>query len=285
MLKIGTHSSALAYWQGLFTQTALARVGVESELVAIETQGDKREDKFFFIKKLEEALLRGDVDVVPHSMKDLPTVPPPGLAITAVSRRDDPSDWLIIRPEAMDAGQMLRFRAGAVVGAPTHRRKAQLLDFRPDVQWKDVLGDTPTRLEQLRAGDFDAIFLAAASVLWLALDVSGLEIVRFSPREFVPAAAQGVLAWQTNRDDLPTRQILKKIHCPDVSAVTNIERRVLQMLESDSQLSLGVHCERDDAGNFHCFAACQMGAALRRAQISQSTSAGLAERIVRALKA
>lgn len=292
VLKIGTRGSKLALWQAEFTRAELARTGVESELVVIKTQGDvvqhlgfdKLEGKGFFTKEIEDALLRGDIDVAVHSMKDLPTSQPEGLAITAVSYRDNPADWLIIRRESVSEKESFRVAKNAVVGTSANRRKAQMLDFRPDIRLKDIRGNVPTRLEKLRSGDFDAIFLAAAGVSRLELDLADFEVVELNPREFVPAPAQGVLAWQTHRDDTTTRLILKKIHHPEISAVTNVERKVLQLMEGGCQLPLGVHCERDAAGHFHAFAACEIGGVLRRAQLSSSTSFGMAEKLVSALR-
>ena len=291
-IKIGTRGSKLALWQAEFTRAELARIGVDSELVIIKTQGDvvqhlsfdKLEGKGFFTKEIEDALLRGDVDLAVHSMKDLPTSQPEGLVITAVSYRDNPADWLIIRKSALDSGKVFKIREGAVVGTSANRRKAQLTDYRPDVMLKDIRGNVPTRLEKLRAGDFDAIFLAAAGVSRLELDLSDFEVVEMNPREFVPAPAQGVLAWQTNRGDTETRLILKKIHHPEISAVTNVERKVLQLMDGGCQLPLGVHCERDAAGHYHAFAACEIGGVVRRARLSSSTSYGVAEQLVAALK-
>lgn len=292
MLRIGTRGSKLALWQAEFTQSELARIGVQSELVIIKTKGDvvqhlsfdKLEGKGFFTKEIEDALLQGVVDLAVHSMKDLPTSQPEGLAITAVSYRDNPSDWLIIRREALAPGKIFKLKEGAVTGTSAARRKAQLLDFRPDVQLKDIRGNVPTRLEKLRSGDFDAIFLAAAGVSRLGLDLSDLEVVELNPREFVPAPAQGVLAWQTNRDDTDTRLLLKKIHHPEISACTNVERRVLQLMDGGCQLPLGVHCERDAAGHFHAFSACEIEGKVRRARLSSSTSFGMAEKLVADLR-
>lgn len=292
MLRIGTRGSKLALWQAEFTQAELTRFGVDSELVVIKTQGDviqhlsfdKLEGKGFFTKEIEDALLRGEVDLAVHSMKDLPTSAPEGLVITAVSYRDNPADWLLIRPEAYAPGEIFKLKKGAVVGTSAARRKAQLLDFRPDADLKDIRGNVPTRLEKLRQGAFDAIFLAAAGVSRLALELSGLEVVELNPREFVPAPAQGVLAWQTNRNDLETRRILKRIHHPEISACTNVERRVLQLLDGGCQLPLGVHCLRDETGNFHAFAACEIEGQMRRTRLSSSTSFGMAEKLVDALK-
>ena len=292
MLRIGTRGSKLALWQAEYTRSELARFGIESELCIIKTQGDlvqhlsfdKLEGKGFFTKEIEDALLRGDVDLAVHSMKDLPTAQPEGLAIAAVSYRDNPSDWLLVRSEVVEAGKLFRLREGAVVGTSAARRKAQLLDFRPDIQIQDIRGNVPTRLEKLRQGSFDAIFLAAAGLGRLGLPLDGLEVVRFNPRELVPAPAQGVLAWQTHRDDVATRRLLRNIHHPEISACTNVERRVLQLMEGGCQLPLGVYCERDGLGNFHAFAACQIGGTMRRAQLSASTNVGMAEVLVERLR-
>jgi hydroxymethylbilane synthase len=290
-IRIGTRGSKLALWQAHFTQSELTRIGIESELIIIKTQGDmiqhlgfdKMEGKGFFTKEIEEALLRGDIDLAVHSMKDLPTQAPEGLAITAVSYRDNPADLLLIRPEALDKSKIFKIKAGAIVGTSAARRKAQLLDFRPDVQLKDIRGNVPTRLEKLRTGDFDAIFLAAAGVQRLELDTHDLEVIELNPREFVPAPAQGVLAWQTNRDDVEVRTVLKQLHHAEISAVTNVERRVLQLMDGGCQLPLGVHCMRDEQANYHAYAACLIDGVMRRARQSASTNFGLAETLVELL--
>lgn len=292
MLRIGTRGSKLALWQAEFTQAELARIGVASTLVIIKTQGDlvqhlgfdKLEGKGFFTKEIEDALLRGEVDLAVHSMKDLPTSQPEGLVITAVSYRDNPADLLIVLPAAVEQGQIFRLKKGAVVGTSAARRKAQLLDFRPDVVPKDIRGNVPTRLDKLRQGQFDAIFLAAAGVNRLQLDLSGLETIELHPREFVPAPAQGVLAWQTNRHDTATRLLLRQIHHTATATATNVERRTLQLLNGGCQLPLGVYCERDPAGYFHAFAACEINGDMRRARLSSSIGYGMAEQLVAALQ-
>jgi hydroxymethylbilane synthase len=291
MIRIGTRGSKLALWQAEFTRSELEKIGIESELVVIKTKGDmiqhlgfdKLEGKGFFTKEIEDALLRGDIDLAVHSMKDLPTEQPEGLVITAVSYRENPADWLVVRKEAVDRNQLLALKQGAIVGTSAARRKAQMKDLRPDVHLKDIRGNVPTRLEKLKGGDFDAIFLAAAGVSRIQLSLDEFELIQLHPSEFVPAPAQGVLAWQTNREDLSTRRILKQLHHPDVSAVTNVERKVLQLMDGGCQLPLGVHCYRDAAGNYHVHAACQLNSQMNRVHLSSSTSAGLAERTLQAL--
>lgn len=292
-IKIGTRGSKLALWQAHYTQQLLKDIGIESELKIIKTKGDaiqhlsfdKIEGKGFFTKEIEDALLREEVDMAVHSMKDLPTVQPEGLALTAVSYRASPSDCLIIRPDAVASGPLFNLKTGAVVGTSSARRKAQLLDFRPDITLKDIRGNVPTRLEKLKNGDFDAIMLASAGLERLEIKLDGLEVIRFNPREFVPAPAQGVLAFQTRKDDLPLRRLLKKIHRADVAKTTNVERKVLQLAGGGCHMPLGVYCELDPQGNYHVWAAkaAEWNSPLQRTHLSSSTTFELAESVLKAL--
>ncbi|MBI5916252.1 MAG: hydroxymethylbilane synthase [Bacteroidetes bacterium] len=289
-IKIGTRGSKLALWQAEFTRRELAAVGVGAELTIIKTTGDvvqhlsfdKIEGKGFFTKEIEDALLRGDVDMAVHSMKDLPTTQPQGLVVAGVSYRENPADWLLIRQDEVVDNQLFKLKNGAVVGTSSTRRKAQMLGFRSDIHLKDIRGNVPTRVEKLRSGDFDGILLAGAGLSRLDIDLTGLEVVRFNVREFVPAPAQGVLAFQCCEGDLETRRLIQKIHHPEVSAVTNVERKVLKLIGGGCHLPLGVYCERDAQGNYHVWAAMAdaWDGPVRRARLSQSTSHLLAERVV-----
>ena len=167
-VRIGTRGSKLALWQANYLQDELAKIGLTSSIHIIKTKGDaiqdlsfdKIEGKGFFTKEIEEALLQEEVDLAVHSMKDLPTTSPEGLVITAVSYREDPTDWLIVRKEVSVKNKLLRLPVGAVVGTSSARRKAQLLHFRSDFVLKDIRGNVPTRIDKLRQGQFDAIVLA-----------------------------------------------------------------------------------------------------------------------------
>ena len=289
-IRIGTRGSKLALWQAHYLQEKLRAIEVETELIIIKTKGDKiqhlgfdkLEGKGFFTKEIEDHLLRGDIDMAVHSMKDLPTSQPDGLVITAVSYRENPADWLLIREEGFDNTQLFRIKNKAIVGTSSARRKAQMLSYRPDVQLKDIRGNVPTRIRKLREGQFDAILLAAAGISRLEIDLSGLELIKLNPREFVPAPAQGVLAYQTQREDLNVRRILKKIHHPEVSAVTNVERSVLKLLGGGCHMPLGVYCEKDGMGNYHVWAAKaeHWQAPVQRVRLSSSTSFKLAEGVL-----
>lgn len=294
IIKIGTRGSRLALWQAHYTQDRLKEIGIESELVIIKTKGDaiqhlsfdKIEGKGFFTKEIEDALLREEIDMAVHSMKDLPTQQPQGLALTAVSYRANPSDCLIIRPDAVADGPLFGFKQRAVVGTSSARRKAQLLDFRPDITLKDIRGNIPTRMDKLKKGDFDAIMLATAGLERLEIDLTGFQTIRFNPREFIPAPAQGVLAFQTRKDDLPIRRQLKKIHRADVAQTTNIERKVLQMAGGGCHMPLGVYCEMDPQGNYHVWAAkaAEWDHPVKRTHLSSSTTFELAESVLKAIQ-
>ena len=292
MLRIGTHNNMPALRYAALTQAELSLIGVDSELVNVPLHEENVQNEHLHTgarpeslkTELENLLLCGEVDLIVYPMEALSTTLPEGLVITAVSGREYPADLLVIRPEAYDPTQILRIKKGAVIGVSTERRKAQMQDIRPDIEWRNLPDSAAIHLQSLREGHFDADFLAASEVHRLDLDLRGLEIVELNPREFVPAPAQGVLAWLTNREDVPTRRILKKIHHPEVSACTNVERRVLQLLGGDCTLPLGVYCERDAAGNFHAIAAGFFDRELRRAQVSQSTTIGLAEALFKRLQ-
>ncbi len=294
-IRIGTRGSKLALWQANFLQAELAKIGLPSSIHIIKTKGDqiqhlgfdKIEGKGFFTKEIEDALLLGEVDLAVHSMKDLPTASPEGLVVTAVSYRENPSDWLLIRKDAQAPDQLLRLPQGAVVGTSSSRRKAQLHHYRPDLTLHDIRGNVPTRIDKLRQGDYHAIMLAGAGITRLDLDLDDLHILKFDPKEFVPAPAQGVLAFQVRETDKPLRRQLMALHQQPVADCTNVERRVLQLMEGGCQMPLGVYCEKDPIGNYHVWAAwaASTDTPLKMVSLSSSTRFELAERVVAALKA
>ena len=293
-VRIGTRGSKLALWQANYLQAELAKIGLTSSIHIIKTKGDtiqdlsfdKIEGKGFFTKEIEEALLGEEVDLAVHSMKDLPTTSPEGLVITAVSYREDPTDWLIIRKEVSVKDKLLQLPPGAVVGTSSARRKAQLLHFRADLTLKDIRGNVPTRIDKLRQGQFDAIVLAGAGITRLELDLSEFEVIKFDPKEFIPAPAQGVLAFQVRENDKELRRQLRSLHHQEVADCTNVERRVLQLLDGGCHLPLGAYCTKDHAGNYHLWAAYAESAtaSLKQISLSSSTRFELAEQAIAVLK-
>ena len=252
---IGTRGSELALWQANHTKQLLEEKGYKIELKIIKTSGDhsqqwntsfeKMDGKGFFTKELEEALLNKEIDLAVHSHKDLPTESPYGLLIAGVSKREDPSDLLLIRKEHVDENQKWNLKQNAIVGTSSARRKSQLLAFRPDVEIKDLRGNVPTRIGKLRNGEFDAIVIAAAGVERLQLDLEDLHSEKLDPSEFVPAPAQGVLAWQTREDDDRLLEAIDKISDFDILIRINIERQILNLFDGGCQLPLGAYCDTE----------------------------------------
>ncbi|HAW19238.1 hydroxymethylbilane synthase [Salibacteraceae bacterium] len=255
---IGSRGSDLALWQAHFFQDLLTSHNVESEIKIITTKGDriqhlsfdKIEGKGFFTKEIEAALINAEIDIAIHSHKDLETSQPPGLVIGGVSYRENPSEYLLIRKECRDKTLPLGFKSGAVVGTSSARRKSQVLELRPDISLKDIRGNVPTRIQKLRDGEFDAIMLAAAGVIRLELDLSDLIVCELDPRMFIPAAAQGVLAYQCRESDEETKELLSQLNHPDVAECIRIERTILSKFGGGCHIPIGVYAQNVD-GQFH----------------------------------
>ncbi len=248
-VRIATRKSDLALWQANWVKDRLESLAHTTELVLIETQGDREQDAFklmqgqgFFTKAVQDAVLAKDADVAVHSHKDLPSAPMPGLEIAAISEREDPRDVLLVRPEAFNAdGIDLPLQQGANVGTSAARRQAQLLYLRPDLEVQELRGNVPTRVQKLRDAQYDAIVLAAAGLARLQLDLQGLDIRFLSPDLFVPAPAQGVLALECRRDDFELASVLTELHSVEAYKVVAAERGLMAMLQGGCQLALGAH--------------------------------------------
>ncbi len=207
-IRIGTRGSALARWQAEHVAAALGRLpgAPTTELVLIKTEGDRIQDvplskvqgKAFFTKEIEEALLRDQVDVAVHSLKDLATSMPPGLTLGAVMEREDPRDALLC-PLSKGLAPSGELPHGARVGTSSLRRRALLARWRPDLELAELRGNVPTRIRKLDEGDYDAIVLAAAGVKRLGL---AHRISAYLPFEsFLPAVSQGAVGVQIRADD------------------------------------------------------------------------------------
>lgn len=267
MIKIGTRNLLADRRRAEFARTELDRIGEESTLV--------------FLDDPDGGILRGDVDIAVQPLCEIPLDRPGELIIAALSTRENPGDLLVMHPDTQDNLLDFGLKTGAVVFCNTAWQAAQLRDFRPDLTVSAPGGGAAALVSGLKAGICEAIVLVATDVVAEDSDLSGLLLVELNPLEFVPAPGQGVLAWLAHRDNLPVRRLLKQVHHPEVSACTNVERRVLQLL---GDVSLGTFVERDATGNFHAFVACETGGSIRRARLSQSTNFELAERVVTGLK-
>lgn len=256
-LVIGTRGSDLALWQ---TRWVAARLGVPTDVTIITTQGDQvldrdlsgMEGKGFFTKELEEALYAKSIDIAVHSLKDLPTETPPGLAIAAICERAPVADLLLVHPDWHDPSQPFPVRTGGTVGASSLRRQSLVTAARPDLRPESLRGNVPTRVRKCREGKYAAVVLAEAGLSRLALDFAPLFAYRLSPELWQPAPGQGALGIET-RADGPARGACATLHHPDTAAAVEIERGLLARFEGGCHLPLGVWA-RPAAGGFRVLA-------------------------------
>lgn len=259
---IGTRGSKLALWQAHYTKSLLEKSGIEVELNIITTKGDithhlsfdKLEGKGFFTKEIEDALLSKQIDLAVHSCKDMPTEYPEGLTLAAFSYRAAVEDVLIISKKSVDYIKELLVKENAVIGTSSSRRKAQILSYRPDLQIKDIRGNVPSRIQKLRNGDFDAILLAAAGLERLEIPLDDLEVLPLNPIKFVPAPAQGILAYQIREEDKERTVIqkaLKILHDEKGSTIAFLERSILQAFKGGCQVPIGIYAQKSDRENFY----------------------------------
>jgi len=253
-ITIGSRGSDLALWQANHVKRQLEALGNEVDIQVIVTQGDaiqnlsfdKLEGKGFFTKEIEVALLNKSIDLAVHSHKDLETNPPAGLVIAAVSEREDPSELLLIRKEAVTSNYEWNLTLNGIIGTSSARRKSLVRKYRPDLKIQDLRGNVPTRIQKLRDGNYDAILLAKAGVDRLKIDLSEFHVEVLDPTQFVPAPAQGVLALQIREEDTVLAEILQNFNHKDVAARIGIERMILNKMEGGCQLPLGVYCSEED---------------------------------------
>ena len=247
---IGSRGSKLALWQSGWVKARLEAldpaVGVRIEI--FKTQGDVRTDvplsaiggQGAFTKELEVALFDRRVDVAVHSLKDLPTVTPEGLAIAATPEREDPRDALVLRAGAGTRADSVKgLAAGAVVGTSSLRRIAQLKHLRPDVQIKDLRGNVDTRLRKLDSGEYDALILASAGLRRLGF--GGRISAAIAQAEMLSAVGQGSLGIETRADDGEVNALVARLDDPRTRAAVTAERALLRSLGGGCQVPIAAH--------------------------------------------
>ncbi len=248
-LRIGTRGSALALWQARHVADRIRALpgSPEVELVRIKTEGDRIldsplsavEGKAFFTKEIEDALLDERVDLAVHSLKDLATALPAGLALSAVLEREDPRDVLLSRL-GHDFEQL---PTGSRIGTSSLRRRALVARRRPDLELEDLRGNVPTRIDKLLAGEFDAIVLAAAGVRRLGLEE---HVSAYLPPELVlPAVAQGAIAIQVRAGDESTFDWTHPLDDDETHRAVVAERSLLRRLEGGCQVPVGALATTD----------------------------------------
>ncbi|HEY3937874.1 MAG TPA: hydroxymethylbilane synthase [Bryobacteraceae bacterium] len=240
-MTIGSRGSALALWQARFIATAFDRAGVATRIEIIKTTGDHLQTaslmqaggKGLFTKEIEEALLAGAIDLAVHSLKDLPTELPEGLAIAAIPERESPFD-------AIAGSRLNDLAAGARVGTSSGRRAAQLWRLRPDLAIEPIRGNVDTRLRKLKEGQYGAILLAEAGLRRLGLAAEIAEV--FTPEQMCPAPGQGALAIETRIGD-PAYEACRALNDEAASRAVRCERAVLAALGGGCQLPVGAFAE------------------------------------------
>ncbi|MEJ2197221.1 MAG: hydroxymethylbilane synthase [Desulfuromonadales bacterium] len=246
LLRIGTRASQLALWQANWVKSELEKryPDMEVTLTKIKTQGDKILDvplamvggKGLFVKEIEEAMLRDEIDIAVHSMKDVPTIFPEGLALRCITEREDCRDIVILRPGFKSWKDLPQ---GARIGTSALRRKAQLLHLRPDLQMVDIRGNVETRIRKLTEDNLDAVILAAAGMHRLGFSA---QIGEYLPVYVsIPAIGQGALGIESRIDDDQTNSLIDFFNHPQTDWAVRAERAFLKRLEGGCQVPIACH--------------------------------------------
>jgi len=274
-VRIGTRKSELALLQTQAVITKITEIDpeIDFQIVTITTSGDRRRDRPIaelgeqgvFVKELEEALLNGVVDLVVHSMKDLPTQTPKGLILAAVSERLDPRDVLVSKGRIPLAGLHPDWR----VATSSRRRIAQLKAVRGDLAYVDIRGNIPTRLRQFDDGHCEAMILAAAGLQRLGLTDRISEYLGFDTS--VPAVGQGALACAVRDEDSWVKTLVSKIDDPTSRAEVTAERAFLRWLGGGCSIPIGAVARHLTDGSLEltgCVAAADGSRILRKSHSS-----------------
>lgn len=247
-IRIGTRGSALALYQAELVKTRIENDFplIQIEIVKIKTSGDmvRRHTtavnlKSMFTHEIEDALVKGEIDLAVHSAKDMAAELPHGTKIGAALEREDPRDCLISKDKKLISELPL----GARIGTSSIRRKMQLLRWNQELIIEEVHGNVDTRIHKMEEGFYDAIVLAYAGIKRLGLANHVAEI--FPQQTFYPAPGQGVIAVQSRAGDSNIDEILHPLnHVPTAKRLA-CERAFLSRLEGGCQLPCGITTELD----------------------------------------
>ena len=245
-VRIGTRGSQLALWQANEVSKHLAERGYRPAIVLFKTTADKRQDvplasiggKGLWVKELEEALPRGEIDMAVHSLKDVPSIIGGEFALTGFLERADPRDaWV-----QLNGTPIASLPSGAVVGTSAPRRRAQLRALYPHLRIDDIRGNVDTRINKLRAGLYDGAILAAAGLhrLGRTSEITSY----FSTDEMLPACGQGIVAIETLRE---ATTVASSINHAQTALAAHCERGVLQKFGTllDCYSACAVHATFD----------------------------------------
>ena len=250
-VRIGTRGSPLALIQANYVRDGLiaANDGLDVEIIVIRTSGDRITDrplaevggKGLFTKEIEEALFDNSIDLAVHSMKDVETWTPDGLAIDIILEREDPRDGFIGR----DAAQLSDLAPGAIVGTSSLRRQAQVLALRPDIKVESIRGNVETRLRKLNAGECDATLLAVSGLNRLGKADVLTSILNVE--DMLPAVAQGAVGVEIRADDDRLHSLLAPLNHDETALRISVERALLAALDGSCRTPIAALAELDAA--------------------------------------
>lgn len=229
-LRIGSRGSALALWQANEAARLLREAGHTTEILTMKTLADRRQDvplasiggKGVFIKELEEALDRGEIDLAVHSLKDVPSIMPGHFILAGFLERADPRDvW--VHPDGRALADM---EPGSVIGTSAPRRRAQLAERHPHLQIENIRGNVESRVQKARDGQYAGLVLAGAGLLRLerAFDITSF----FSIDEMLPAAGQGIITLECLRTNTAMRDIIRSVTHESTERAARTERELLE---------------------------------------------------------
>lgn len=248
---IGTRGSVLALWQANFIRTKLEKklqeqkISANVKLEIVKTKGDKILDvplakiggKGLFTKELEELMLKKEIDLAVHSLKDVPVILPKGLCLCAITEREDVRDAFLSEKYA----NLDDLPKGAKIGTTSLRRTLQLKLIRPDLDTQSLRGNVQTRLKRLRDGEFSAIILATAGANRLQLAQNG-EVKHIKPLNLIPAMGQAALGIEV-RENSEIAEFCSFLNDPKSEIECECEREFVRVLEGGCQVPIGVNAE------------------------------------------
>ena len=278
-VRVGTRGSRLALIQTELTLEKLrpAHPDVKFEVVTVTTQGDANPTAALagmglgvFVNEIERRLETGEIDLAVHSLKDMPTVLPAGMAIGAALERADPRDVLVSHLGTT----LAEYPAGARIGTSSPRRRAQITERRPDLDIVPIRGNVDTRLRKAAGEECDGTIVAAAGLL--RMDLTHVITEYLSPEEFVPPPGQGAMAVEIRADDARMAELVAAANDPATAAAVAAERSFLETLGGGCQVPVGAYATADGSdGNtlrLSVFMAAPDGSAAYRATVTGATS-------------
>lgn len=248
-IRIGTRKSKLALWQANHIADRIRKeLGYEVELVKIVTKGDKILDvplakvggKGLFVKEIEEAMLRNEIDIAVHSLKDVPTYFPEGLDLVAITEREDPRDAFL----SVEYDSIYEMKEGDILGTSSLRRKSQVAQLKPELDIQDLRGNVDTRIRKMEEGQYKGIILAYAGLKRLGLENKVKQV--FSPEEMIPAVAQGFLGIEGRKNDDKIKEVIKILNHKESELRAKAERAFLKTLEGGCQVPIAAYAEIKD---------------------------------------